>query len=38
MKISQDVRDYAAAEQGMREKSEEFLAKGGDIYIQVRED
>ena len=38
MKISQDVRDYAAAEQGMREKSEEFRAKGGDIYIQVRED
>jgi len=43
MKISQDVRDYsqqakAEAEQGMREKSEEFRAKGGDIYIQVRED
>jgi phosphomethylpyrimidine synthase len=36
MKISQDVRDYA--ENGMQEKSEEFRAKGGDIYIQLRED
>ena len=37
MKISQDVRDYAEQqaelERGMREKSEEFRAKGGEIYL-----
>ncbi|HEX4935180.1 MAG TPA: phosphomethylpyrimidine synthase ThiC, partial [Gemmatimonadaceae bacterium] len=35
MKITQDVRDYAAAqdaEQGMKEKSAEFLAGGAQIY------
>src|SRR3954469_12775711 len=41
MKITQDVRDYAAAKalsesealaQGMREKAEEFRKTGGDIY------
>lgn len=44
MKISQDVRDYAAEQEagridlvedataGMQEKSEEFLAKGSEIY------
>jgi len=45
MKISQDVRDYAAAkgidadniaiEQGMAEKSEEFVRQGSDIYRKV---
>jgi phosphomethylpyrimidine synthase len=47
MKISQDVRDFAAeqeagridlaeeAEVGMQEKSEEFLAKGSEIYHKV---
>ena len=42
MKITQDVREYAkehgiaspedAMEQGMKEKSAEFRAKGGDVY------
>ena len=44
MKISQDVRDYAAKEgvgvevvleQGMKEKSKEFLAQGVEIYKEV---
>jgi phosphomethylpyrimidine synthase len=44
MKITQDVRDYAAARgleegdalaQGLAEKSAEFKAKGGEIYIPV---
>ena len=45
MKITQDVRDYAeaqavedleaTAEQGMRQKSEEFLKEGGHIYTEV---
>jgi phosphomethylpyrimidine synthase len=44
MKITQDVRDYAAAlevseeraiEVGMREKSGEFLREGGEIYKKV---
>jgi phosphomethylpyrimidine synthase len=37
MKISQDVRDYAAQQaemkRGMEEKSEEFRAGGGEIYL-----
>jgi phosphomethylpyrimidine synthase len=37
MKITQDVRDYAAkleeAEVGMEEKSREFREKGGEIYL-----
>ncbi len=36
MKISQEVRDYAAneeAEKGMHEKSKEFLEKGSEIYL-----
>ncbi len=42
MKITQDIRDYAAEhgllehealEAGMREKSEEFAEKGGEIYV-----
>jgi phosphomethylpyrimidine synthase len=45
MKITQDVRDYAEAHrieraedalaEGMREKSREFVDKGGEIYEQV---
>ena len=44
MKISQDVRDYAAEkgievgealEAGMGEKSKEFLDDGADIYHKV---
>ncbi len=43
MKISQDVRDYAevngysttqAVEIGMKEKSVEFAAKGGEVYLE----
>jgi phosphomethylpyrimidine synthase len=37
MKITQDVRDYAAkleaAEVGMEEKSREFREKGSEIYL-----
>jgi phosphomethylpyrimidine synthase len=37
MRITQDVRDEASAqttvEQGMREKAEEFRARGGEIYV-----
>lgn len=32
MKITQEVRDYAAAQQGMQEKAVEFVAQGGKIY------
>ena len=41
MKIAQDVREYAAAKDihghaalgvGMKEKAEEFVAAGGEIY------
>jgi phosphomethylpyrimidine synthase len=44
MKITQDIRDYAAEhgllehealEIGMREKSEEFAEKGGEIYVEA---
>ncbi len=46
MKITQDIRDYAAEhnllehevlEQGMADKSEEFKQKGGEIYLEVDE-
>ena len=42
MKISQEVRDYAAKNElgseeaiseGMREKSEEFKTKGSEVYL-----
>jgi phosphomethylpyrimidine synthase len=42
MKITQDVRDYAAQKgleeataltEGMREKAEEFRQKGSEIYV-----
>ena len=32
MKISQEIRDSAAAEEGMKAKSEEFVEKGKEIY------
>jgi phosphomethylpyrimidine synthase len=35
MKITQDVRDYAQAQQGMEQKSEEFKAQGGEIYQPI---
>ena len=38
MKITQDVREYAAkqeAERGMAEKSKEFREKGGEIYLEA---
>ncbi|WP_096085275.1 phosphomethylpyrimidine synthase ThiC [Agaribacterium haliotis] len=39
MKISQEVRDYSEQqkeiEAGMKQKSEEFLAQGGEIYKEV---
>ncbi len=44
MKITQDVRDYAARqglteqaalEQGLREKSREFVSQGGEIYSKL---
>jgi phosphomethylpyrimidine synthase len=37
MKITQDVRDYAAKqkviEAGMQEKSAEFRQRGGEVYL-----
>jgi phosphomethylpyrimidine synthase len=36
MKISQEVRDYAAIEEGMKEKSAEFKAQGSEIYIPIQ--
>jgi phosphomethylpyrimidine synthase len=44
MKITQEVRDYAAAKgvseaealkAGMNEKSQEFAAKGGEFYVPI---
>jgi phosphomethylpyrimidine synthase len=35
MKITQDVREYAAAQQGMAAKSAEFRAAGGEIYVPL---
>ncbi|AZA10409.1 phosphomethylpyrimidine synthase ThiC [Corynebacterium gerontici] len=46
MRISQDVRDYAAAhgletveaiEAGMKEKSQEFVAEGSKVYVPLTE-
>jgi phosphomethylpyrimidine synthase len=34
MKISQEIRDVAEAEKGMKEKSEEFIEGGKEIYSQ----
>ena len=39
MRISQDVRDYAAAleiEQGMRDKAKEFKEAGGELYVPAK--
>jgi phosphomethylpyrimidine synthase len=33
MKITQDVRDYAAQLEGMQQKSEEFREQGSEIYV-----
>jgi phosphomethylpyrimidine synthase len=38
MKITQEVRDYAAqqaADVGMAQKSAEFKASGGELYIPI---
>jgi phosphomethylpyrimidine synthase len=35
MKITQDVRDYAAQQAGMKEKSEEFKKAGSEIYLET---
>jgi phosphomethylpyrimidine synthase len=35
MKISQEVREYAAIEEGMKAKSAEFKAQGSEIYIPI---
>jgi phosphomethylpyrimidine synthase len=35
MRISQDIRDAAAAESGMKEKAREFREGGGDVYVPV---
>jgi phosphomethylpyrimidine synthase len=41
MKITQDVRDYAAkleeAEAGMAEKSAEFREHGSEVYLPIAE-
>ena len=40
MKITQEVRDYAAAqaiEVGMADMSDNFRAKGGEIYLKKEE-
>jgi phosphomethylpyrimidine synthase len=37
MKITQDIRDMAAREQGMEEKSQEFIEQGGRVYVPVAE-
>jgi hypothetical protein len=33
MKITQDVRDYV--EKGLKEKSVEFVKKGGELYTKT---
>lgn len=38
MKISQDIRDYAANQEGLKQKAEEFKAKGGEIYLPAVEE
>ncbi|MFO6483613.1 hypothetical protein ACLBR5_00965 [Escherichia coli] len=40
MKISQEARDYAATqtiEMGMADMSENFLSRGGEIYLRKEE-
>ena len=36
MKITQEVREYAAAQEGMAQKSAEFRAAGSEIYIPIQ--
>ena len=36
-RIPADVRDYAAAEAGMEEKSKEFREQGGQVYLPARD-
>jgi phosphomethylpyrimidine synthase len=36
MKISQEVRDFAAVQEGMAAKSTEFRAAGGELYVPLR--
>jgi phosphomethylpyrimidine synthase len=33
MKITQDIRDHAAAEAGMQSKAREFRESGGEVYV-----
>jgi phosphomethylpyrimidine synthase len=33
MKITQDIREYAAAERGMQEKAKEFRESGSEVYL-----
>ncbi len=35
MKITQEVREFAAVQQGMQEKSAQFKAAGGELYIPI---
>ena len=35
MKITQDVRDYAAAQKGMQEKALEFRKAGAEVYKKL---
>jgi len=35
MKITQEVREFAAVQQGMQEKSAQFKAGGGELYIPI---
>jgi hypothetical protein len=34
MKITEDIREYVR-EQGMQEKSQEFKAKGAELYVET---
>jgi phosphomethylpyrimidine synthase len=38
MKLSQDVREFAAQEAGMEEKAREFREQGGEIYQATAEE
>jgi phosphomethylpyrimidine synthase len=35
MKITQEVREFAAVQEGMAAKSAEFRAHGGELYIPL---
>ncbi len=34
MKLTQDVRDFVEAEEGMKEKAKEFRESGGEVYLE----